>query len=137
MAAVAAVSFCMTSFCVLPVMERRRCFDVPPEPAGHRHVTSACGVCGTASIDDVRKHGTDLSGDATTVSPAVLAGLPDAMRARQRTFDRTGGLHATVVRDDERDATVVVGTAPAGRVSESSPSAVTHAVTVRGGSVTP
>ena len=47
-----------------------------------------------------------------------------------------GGLHAAVVRDDERDATVVVGTSPADPVSESSPSAVTHPVTVRDGSVT-
>jgi release factor glutamine methyltransferase len=49
---------------------------------------------------------------------------------------RTGGLHATVVRDDERDATVVVGTATPDGVSDSSPSAVTHPVTVRDGSVT-
>ncbi len=50
---------------------------------------------------------------------------------------RRGGLHATVVRDDERDATVVVGTATEIRVSESSHSAVTHPVTERDGSVTP
>jgi release factor glutamine methyltransferase len=50
---------------------------------------------------------------------------------------RTGGLHATVVRDDERDATVVVGTATPYPVSESSRSAVTLQVTVRDGSVTP
>ncbi|MGY1682462.1 putative protein N(5)-glutamine methyltransferase [Geodermatophilus sp. SYSU D01176] len=47
-----------------------------------------------------------------------------------------GGLHATVVRDDERDATVVVGT-PRRAVSGRSHSAVTHAVTVPDGSVTP
>jgi len=50
---------------------------------------------------------------------------------------RTGGLHATVVRDDERDATVVVGTAAPDGVSESSRSALTHPVTGRDGSVTP
>jgi release factor glutamine methyltransferase len=43
-----------------------------------------------------------------------------------------GGLCAEVVRDDERDATVVVGT----RVSGSSLSAVTHLVTAQDGSVT-
>lgn len=47
-----------------------------------------------------------------------------------------GGLRATVVRDDERDATVVVGTSPQTAVSESSRSAVTHAVTIQDGSVT-
>ena len=43
-----------------------------------------------------------------------------------------GGLHAAVVRDDERDATVVVGTHET-PVSASSRSAVTHAVTVPDG----
>ncbi len=43
-----------------------------------------------------------------------------------------GGLRAALVRDDERDATVVVGT----RVSGPSLSAVTHAVTNQNGSVT-
>jgi release factor glutamine methyltransferase len=47
-----------------------------------------------------------------------------------------GGLRATVVRDDERDATVVVGTTPEEPVSASSRSAVTHAVTIQDGSVT-
>jgi release factor glutamine methyltransferase len=47
-----------------------------------------------------------------------------------------GGLRATVVRDDERDATVVVGTSPGTPVSGSSRSAVTHAVTIQDGSVT-
>ena len=43
-----------------------------------------------------------------------------------------GGLRAVVVRNDERDATVVVGS----RVSRPSLSAVTHPVTNRNGSVT-
>ncbi|WP_100502288.1 putative protein N(5)-glutamine methyltransferase [Geodermatophilus chilensis] len=50
---------------------------------------------------------------------------------------RAGGMRAAVVRDDERDATVVLGTSTrVGRVSGSSPSAATHAVTHRDGSVT-
>jgi hypothetical protein len=47
-----------------------------------------------------------------------------------------GGLHAEVVRDDERDATIVTGTAPSSCVPERSRSAVTHGVTIRDGSVT-
>src|SRR6185437_10995464 len=45
--------------------------------------TSACGVCGKASIEDL-----------ATVTPEVLAGLPEALRAAQRVFESTGGLHA-------------------------------------------
>ncbi|SHN88530.1 release factor glutamine methyltransferase [Geodermatophilus obscurus] len=49
---------------------------------------------------------------------------------------QAGGLRADVVRDEERDATVVLGTSPGRRVSRSSRSAMTHAVTNRDGSVT-
>lgn len=46
---------------------------------------------------------------------------------------RAGGLRAAVVRDEERDATVVLGEVTRGCVSESSQSAVTHPVTDRNG----
>jgi FdhD protein len=57
--------------------------------------SSACGVCGKASIAElaVTADGA-LAADAVRVAPQVLAGLPDALRAAQRVFDRTGGLHA-------------------------------------------
>jgi len=57
--------------------------------------TSACGVCGKASIEDIRvlPHAA-LSADETRFSPAVLAPLPDRLRSAQRVFERTGGLHA-------------------------------------------
>jgi FdhD protein len=35
-----------------------------------------------------------VAGDQTSVSPETLAALPDALRAGQRGFDRTGGVHA-------------------------------------------
>ncbi len=57
--------------------------------------TSACGVCGAASLDAVRKLSRyDLAADAQVFDPAILSGLPDSLRAAQRGFDRTGGLHA-------------------------------------------
>jgi FdhD protein len=57
--------------------------------------TSACGVCGKASIEDicVLPHAA-LSADPARFNPAVLAGLPDRLRDAQRVFSRTGGLHA-------------------------------------------
>ncbi len=68
---------------------------VSPELRRNFLTTSACGVCGKASIADLHVPGTfSLADDGTTVSPAVLAGLPDALRRAQRVFDRTGGLHA-------------------------------------------
>jgi FdhD protein len=59
------------------------------------YTTSSCGVCGKASIDAVRtKSRFDVSADPLAIPATVLAGLPDTLRSGQRTFDRTGGLHA-------------------------------------------
>ena len=57
--------------------------------------SSACGVCGKASIAELRVPGRfGLDEDLVQVPAGVLAGLPDALRRAQRVFDRTGGLHA-------------------------------------------
>jgi FdhD protein len=57
--------------------------------------SSACGVCGKASITELRVPGSfRLDEDLVQVPAGVLAGLPDALRQAQRVFDRTGGLHA-------------------------------------------
>ncbi|MFV2017443.1 formate dehydrogenase accessory sulfurtransferase FdhD [Micromonospora sp. LOL_023] len=69
----------------------------PPEtdPARNFYTTSSCGVCGKASIDAVRTRSSfDVAADRTTLTPRLLAGLPDRLRAAQQGFDRTGGLHA-------------------------------------------
>jgi FdhD protein len=68
-----------------------------PDPTVERnfYTTSSCGVCGKASLDAVRlRTRFPPAADPVSVSPSVLATLPDALRARQRVFDRTGGLHA-------------------------------------------
>ena len=63
-------------------------------------VTSACGLCGRASIDAVRTRSRfDVAADAMTVPAAVLAELPARLRAAQRGFERTGGLHAAGLFD--------------------------------------
>ena len=55
--------------------------------------SSACGVCGTVLIEDLRR---DLAvmPAGPTVDPAMLPGLVDRLRSGQGVFDRTGGLHA-------------------------------------------
>jgi FdhD protein len=66
-----------------------------PEQRRNFMTTSACGVCGKTSIAELSvSAGYDLAADAARVTPEVLAGLPGALRAAQRVFDRTGGLHA-------------------------------------------
>lgn len=71
---------------------------VLPDLAGferHGTVSSACGVCGRASLDRLRARGVaTLPAGRPRVEVEVLYGLPDALRAAQGTFDATGGLHA-------------------------------------------
>jgi FdhD protein len=57
--------------------------------------TSACGICGKASIEDicVLPHA-PLAADTARFAPDMLAALPDRLRDAQRVFSRTGGLHA-------------------------------------------
>jgi FdhD protein len=57
------------------------------------YATSSCGVCGKASLDDVALHCPAVAA-GPTVALDVLLGLPQALRAKQKVFDRTGGLHA-------------------------------------------
>lgn len=59
------------------------------------YTTSSCGVCGKSSLDAVRTTSAwSVADDPLRVDPAVLAQLPDRLRAAQEVFDRTGGLHA-------------------------------------------
>jgi FdhD protein len=55
--------------------------------------TSSCGICGKAALEDVEVRCAPVA-SGTEVSAQVLVSLPDALRAKQRVFDRTGGLHA-------------------------------------------
>jgi FdhD protein len=57
--------------------------------------TSACGICGKASIEDicVLPHAS-LAADTARFAPDMLAALPNQLRDAQRVFSRTGGLHA-------------------------------------------
>jgi FdhD protein len=59
------------------------------------YTTSSCGVCGKASLDAVRLRSRfSVDEDSAQVSPQTLFALPDTLRAGQRLFDSTGGLHA-------------------------------------------
>ena len=57
-------------------------------------VTSACGVCGKSSIDAIEVASEPLP-EGPVVAARAIQELPERLRAAQRTFDRTGGLHAT------------------------------------------
>ena len=69
--------------------------------AGKRHVTasSSCGVCGRRSIDDLLAGVRPIAG-SFRVARAVVSAMPGRLRAAQRAFDETGGLHAAALFDD-------------------------------------
>lgn len=69
----------------------------PPGPDVQRNVytTSSCGVCGKASLDAVRlRTRFSPAADPVRITPATLSTLPAVLRAAQRVFAATGGLHA-------------------------------------------
>jgi FdhD protein len=68
----------------------------PPELAARSFLsTSACGVCGKAALEDVQNQTWHpLSTAEPVVAPTLLGSLPDKLRAEQRVFEVTGGLHA-------------------------------------------
>jgi FdhD protein len=61
----------------------------------HRNffATSSCGVCGKASLDDITVR-CPVVPMGFSMAADVVVELPDRLRAAQRVFDRTGGLHA-------------------------------------------
>ena len=82
----------------------------PPDPSLERHVytSSACGVCGSASLEAVEKVARfDTAVDPVRVTPALLASLPDRLREMQAVFDSTGGLHAAGLFDPDGTCLVV------------------------------
>ncbi|AVH54879.1 MULTISPECIES: formate dehydrogenase accessory sulfurtransferase FdhD [Streptomyces] len=59
------------------------------------YTTSSCGLCGKASLDAVRTTAAwSVAEDPLSIEPKVLTELPDRLRAAQKVFDSTGGLHA-------------------------------------------
>lgn len=74
----------------------------PPDlTALERHftTTSACGVCGKASLDALRIRGCASSPPGPRLTPELLTGLPGRMVEGQGVFRRTGGLHAAALFD--------------------------------------
>ncbi|MFI1831402.1 formate dehydrogenase accessory sulfurtransferase FdhD [Streptomyces sp. NPDC020412] len=88
------------------VVDVRLAPGVPvPEAGLERHVytTSSCGLCGKASLDAVRTTARFPIADEPPlrVSPALLAALPDRLRAAQPVFAKTGGLHGAALFSED------------------------------------
>jgi FdhD protein len=67
----------------------------------HFFTTSACGVCGKASLEALRLRGCPVISDGPEVSAEVIYSLPEQLRSAQRVFSSTGGLHAAALFDTQ------------------------------------
>jgi FdhD protein len=56
--------------------------------------TSACGICGTTSIDQVLRESPYPKDSSSHVAAELVLSAPTRLREHQRAFDQTGGLHA-------------------------------------------
>lgn len=62
-------------------------------------VNASCGVCGKNSVAAACAAFPRLGDDGFVVAPATLYALPERLRAGQRVFAATGGLHAAGLYD--------------------------------------
>lgn len=69
-------------------------------------ISSACGVCGSTQIDDLRERGCQNVASATLPIEKMVQ-LPELMRPRQKVFEKTGGLHAAGLFDPSGNLVVV------------------------------
>ena len=65
----------------------------------HFYTTSACGVCGKASLDAIEMRDCPALPAGPAISPSLLTALPQKLRAEQGLFEATGGLHAAGLFD--------------------------------------
>jgi FdhD protein len=70
-----------------------RAFDASVVAERHFAATASCGICGKASLDEVAVRADPIPA-GPIIERRVLLALPDLLRAAQRAFEETGGLHA-------------------------------------------
>lgn len=76
----------------------------------HFYTTSSCGVCGKASLEALQTqsvNGAAIGQSTFRIGSAELTRLPERLRAEQRVFGVTGGLHAAGLFDAEGVVKVV------------------------------
>ncbi len=67
----------------------------------HFYTTSACGVCGKASLEQLELRGCPTIPPGPEVAPEKIYTLPEKLREAQGLFETTGGLHAAALFDKE------------------------------------
>jgi FdhD protein len=60
-------------------------------------VSSSCGVCGKASIQQIEQLIPTTSQAAWRIGPQLIESLPNLLKTHQPTFNQTGGVHAAAL----------------------------------------
>lgn len=68
--------------------------------------SSSCGLCGKSSIESVHQHFPPIA-NQMTISAELLFELPERLRAAQKTFNCTGGLHASGIFNRQGELVVL------------------------------
>ena len=67
----------------------------------HFYTTSACGVCGKASLEQLELRDCPTIPSGPGITPETIYALPEKLREAQGLFDVTGGLHAAALFDEK------------------------------------
>ncbi len=106
------------SYCIDPEIDAEQRYNIvnvqlaanalPALERLERHFTinSACGVCGKANIEALQMRASRID-DPVRVHLDLIAQLPEKMRAAQRVFASTGGLHAAALFDERGELLVL------------------------------
>ena len=102
------------NYCVTPAEDGPQRWNVvnvalarPATPAElsrlerHFAMTSACGVCGKATLEALGERACEPPASGPELPAELLWSLPSKLRAAQRLFDATGGLHAAAAFDGQ------------------------------------
>jgi FdhD protein len=81
---------------VVTVELQQSSFD-PEDMQRNFFAASSCGICGKASINAIRNRGLRAPNAGFRIDPEVLCRMPEALRAKQTVFGKTGGLHAAAL----------------------------------------
>lgn len=74
----------------------------------HFYTSSSCGVCGKTSLEALRVSGAkEAAVDNVRFAREMLTTLPIKLRAAQKVFDTTGGLHAAAAFDAAGDIVAI------------------------------
>ncbi len=87
-------------------LRKGREYDLRPLER-HFFTSSACGVCGKASLDQLELRGCPVMPPGPEVSAETICSLPAKLREAQGLFEATGGLHAAALFDVEGNLVVL------------------------------